>query len=411
MAAVLSQHSEPPSQGTSDQSSNPLSPTSAPRSSNSNLHPKLETSSPSPSAPSSARSSHARNRLSTYSQSRSRPTSAVFPLFHSSLTYALVRDFAYPAFHPLHYGPPPESPSSGHSSPTSPYPSDYSSSRRLSDPPPNWEGSSRGWSAGPWGGDGGALYADDTGDQLPSTSFSSPDSDDDGSGDISGKLTKNHRKSKSLYTDELRRGRRKSKGRNARSKPHNPKQPGLNAAGLFTSGGAAGDDGLPGTSYISASPSAASPGLHPPFSDSSPHASELEVPQDHRPTSTSLDESFAGPSLALYTFVPENANELALREGQIIQVGYRHGQGWLVAMDLETGEQGLVPEEYVRLLEDIEGWEEEDTQEVEGVGREEREMKRDGGDREVKMGQLEEGLGKVKEPGGEETMLPERNKT
>ena len=73
-----------------------------------------------------------------------------------------------------------------------------------------------------------------------------------------------------------------------------------------------------------------------------------------------LDEAFAGPSLALYTFQPENANELALSEGQIIQVGYRHGQGWLVAMDLETGEQGLVPEEYVRLLRDIEGWGEED---------------------------------------------------
>ncbi|KAF2224840.1 SH3 domain-containing protein, partial [Elsinoe ampelina] len=55
-------------------------------------------------------------------------------------------------------------------------------------------------------------------------------------------------------------------------------------------------------------------------------------------------------SLALYDFSPENDNELELREGQIIQVGYRHGQGWLVAMNLETGEQGLVPEEYVRLL-------------------------------------------------------------
>lgn len=78
--------------------------------------------------------------------------------------------------------------------------------------------------------------------------------------------------------------------------------------------------------------------------------------EEHRPESASLDESFAGPSLALYDFVPENDNELELKEGQIIQVGYRHGQGWLVAMNLETGEQGLVPEEYVRLLRDIEGW-------------------------------------------------------
>jgi co-chaperonin GroES (HSP10) len=82
-----------------------------------------------------------------------------------------------------------------------------------------------------------------------------------------------------------------------------------------------------------------------------------------------LDESFAGPSLALYSFVPENSNELALREGQIIQVGYRHGQGWLVAMDMDSGEQGLVPEEYVRLLSEIEGWGEH----LEGVEEEETE--------------------------------------
>lgn len=71
------------------------------------------------------------------------------------------------------------------------------------------------------------------------------------------------------------------------------------------------------------------------------------------------DEAYAGPSLALYSFTPENPNELALTEGQTILVSYRHGQGWLVAEDPTTGEQGLVPEEYVRLLRDIEGWDEE----------------------------------------------------
>ncbi|KAF2720872.1 hypothetical protein K431DRAFT_205058, partial [Polychaeton citri CBS 116435] len=55
-------------------------------------------------------------------------------------------------------------------------------------------------------------------------------------------------------------------------------------------------------------------------------------------------------SIALYDFEPENANELRLREGQEIMVSYRHGQGWLVAEDPTTGEQGLVPEEYVRLV-------------------------------------------------------------
>jgi hypothetical protein len=60
--------------------------------------------------------------------------------------------------------------------------------------------------------------------------------------------------------------------------------------------------------------------------------------------------------LALYNFEPENDNELRLVEDQTILVSYRHGQGWLVAENPETGEQGLVPEEYVRLLRDIEGW-------------------------------------------------------
>lgn len=115
---------------------------------------------------------------------------------------------------------------------------------------------------------------------------------------------------------------------------------------------------------------------HPPFredSESVPYSpSALE---DHRPESASLDESFAGESLALYDFSPENDNELALKEGQIIQVGYRHGQGWLVAMNLETGEQGLVPEEYVRLLRDIEGWGEDN--DAEGEGGEELEPAED----------------------------------
>ena len=71
------------------------------------------------------------------------------------------------------------------------------------------------------------------------------------------------------------------------------------------------------------------------------------------------DELFAGESLALYAFEPLNPNELRLHEGQIILVSYRHGQGWLVAEDPATGEQGLVPEEYVRLVREIEAWDAE----------------------------------------------------
>ncbi|CAN6646262.1 NAP1-binding protein 2 [Trichomonascus vanleenenianus] len=57
-----------------------------------------------------------------------------------------------------------------------------------------------------------------------------------------------------------------------------------------------------------------------------------------------------GRAVALFDFTPENDNEAPLREGQLIWISYRHGQGWLVAEDPETGETGLVPEEYVMMI-------------------------------------------------------------
>lgn len=67
------------------------------------------------------------------------------------------------------------------------------------------------------------------------------------------------------------------------------------------------------------------------------------------------DEEMHGKAVALFDFTREHENELPLTEGQVIFVSYRHGQGWLVAEDPKTGESGLVPEEFVRLLRDIEG--------------------------------------------------------
>ena len=67
------------------------------------------------------------------------------------------------------------------------------------------------------------------------------------------------------------------------------------------------------------------------------------------------DEEMHGKAVALFDFVREHENELPLTEGQLILVSYRHGQGWLVAEDPKTGENGLVPEEFVRLLRNIEG--------------------------------------------------------
>lgn len=67
------------------------------------------------------------------------------------------------------------------------------------------------------------------------------------------------------------------------------------------------------------------------------------------------DEEMHGKAVALFDFTREHENELPLTEGQVIYVSYRQSQGWLVAEDPKTGESGLVPEEFVRLLRDIEG--------------------------------------------------------
>ncbi|CEP61408.1 adaptor protein NBP2 LALA0_S03e02190g [Lachancea lanzarotensis] len=56
-------------------------------------------------------------------------------------------------------------------------------------------------------------------------------------------------------------------------------------------------------------------------------------------------------AIALYDFTPENDNELELHEGDTLFIGYRHGQGWLVAENEERTRTGLVPEEYVTLIE------------------------------------------------------------
>ncbi|AGO13703.1 AaceriAGL169Cp [[Ashbya] aceris (nom. inval.)] len=75
-------------------------------------------------------------------------------------------------------------------------------------------------------------------------------------------------------------------------------------------------------------------------------------------------------AVALYDFVPENDNELELREGSIVYISYKHGQGWLVAEDSARTKTGLVPEEYVSILE------EEDEPDVVAGGRADDEQAR-----------------------------------
>ncbi|KAK9451069.1 uncharacterized protein V1518DRAFT_412465 [Limtongia smithiae] len=65
----------------------------------------------------------------------------------------------------------------------------------------------------------------------------------------------------------------------------------------------------------------------------------------------SEEDEIHGRAVALFDFEPENENEFALKEGQNVWISYRHGQGWLVAQDPVTGESGLVPEQYVEIIQ------------------------------------------------------------
>lgn len=82
--------------------------------------------------------------------------------------------------------------------------------------------------------------------------------------------------------------------------------------------------------------------------------SELHYAQRHLLEEEDLEEEaeeqeLNGQAVALFDFAPENDNEIALHAGQQLWINYRYGQGWLVAED-ESGEIGLVPEEYVELV-------------------------------------------------------------
>ncbi|KAK8927523.1 hypothetical protein H634G_05216 [Metarhizium anisopliae BRIP 53293] len=337
--------------------------------------PPLTTSTPTPSRRSNLPRpmSHAsKSRLSQYSSgsvpSRSRPGSHMFPLFPSSLSYTLVRDFAYPAAHPMHYGPPPEPsrPPSGLTTPAS-------ETRRLSDPPASWE-PRMPWDS--WTSDGFSR-----GHDIPPIQFGDgpPYSEDD---DLqSPVVATRHRKHKSSSaTLGQSRGRAGREGDIMSTTNYDSERGyyvGTSGDGseryYVTHGGEANG---PGGEYVTYPPDQArhGHGYHYPQqghqrdcgrpgseNSSSPSSSgyhdldESRYSRDYQFTITSPDEEFHGKAVALFDFERENENELPLVEGQIIWVSYRHGQGWLVAEDPKTQESGLVPEEYVRLLRDIEG--------------------------------------------------------
>lgn len=300
----------------------------------------------------------ARDRLSTYSnisfvsQNRSRPGSHVFPVFHSSLPYALVRDFAYPSIHPLHYGPPPAH-ASGVSTPASEY-------RRLSDPPTSWDTAKGLWATGGWNTDNNQGHQ-----QLPAMSFGDgpPYSEDE---DLHSPVVTSSRQRKKSTVNDLN-GMVDEHGVLVAGNKERGTFVGLNPDGsqtYYVNGGDGMGDG-PGGEYVTYP---ANEGRYSvAYGGQSGYAQETgfeSEDDDTRGDRYSNDYQFAvgcpdeemhGKAVALFDFVREHENELPLTEGQVIYVSYRHGEGWLVAEDPKTGENGLVPEQFVRLLRDIEG--------------------------------------------------------
>jgi hypothetical protein len=245
-----------------------------------------------------------------------------FPHFHSSLNYALVRDFAYPPFHPMHYGPSAEK--SGVSTPSA---SESQQQRRGSDPT---TGKGKGdvskqaqWSPYRERGDGPPYREDDD-----------------------------------LHSPVVTTSKHKARHSKRVSRPTN--------GGVELPPPPETESILPSRSYTETSPTQNaeqededSDEDSDDIPDSSgqfdPYADESRWSKDYQFTIVSPEEEMHGRAVALFDFARENENELPLTEGQIILVSYRQGEGWLVAQDPRTQESGLVPEEYVRLLRDIEG--------------------------------------------------------
>lgn len=316
---------------------------------------------------------------------KSRPQSYIAQVLASSLPYTLVRDFAYVATNPMHYGPPPESsqPTSGTSTPASEH------QNRLSDPPTSWD--SRGWDPAPH------SSGPSKGEQLAPIQFGDgpPWSEDE---DLQSPvvISSRHKKHKSAGPGGRGRGRSRDEADQHNSNilhSENFEQDRGFYAGSNGDGSEryyqnhGGEANGPGGDIVTYPPNQARRSLAPhndearrdshfagglapgtyaegqPYTSdsddtsrsSSPSRDESRFSKNYQFSIASPDEEMHGKAVALFDFERENENELPLVEGQIIWVSYRHGQGWLVAEDPRTRESGLVPEEYVRLLRDIQG--------------------------------------------------------
>ena len=307
--------------------------------------------------------SYASKRLSTFSNAsgappRSRPGSTGFPAFHSSLPYALVRDFAYEPTHILHYGPPPD-PSSAASTNVSDFP------HRLSDTivVPS-QGSRTPWSGHPGNAEAG-LYG---GPQLPATSFADGPPWREDEDLLSPIVSTRHRKVKSSDVDYFgsrewaggTEGRRASYAGRNQDGTHDyyindveadlPDGPGGEIVTLTKP-----DDRYTHEVQVNAPHGFAYTNGNYLNASHVYDDEENRFSKDYSFSIASPDEEMHGKAVALFDFESENNNELPLKEGQVLWVSYRHGEGWLVAKDPSTGEDGLVPEAFVRLERDIQG--------------------------------------------------------
>ena len=280
----------------------------------------------------------------------------------------------------MHYGPPPDPPS-GLTTPAS------ETQRRLSDPPASWD-TKLGWDTESWGEEGFGKAGN-----LPPIQFADGppwSEDEDLQSPVVSSRHRKHKSSSAAYSQHRARPSREAgnEGGSSILNPENFDQ----ERGYYVGTGGDGSERYyvnqgeeangPGGEYVTYPPDQARHSTHPyqvagqqprryaepdggyrsesdeSSSGGSPNYHEEDqsrYSRDYQFTITSPDEEMHGKAVALFDFERENENELPLVEGQIIWVSYRHGQGWLVAEDPKTQESGLVPEEYVRLLRDIEG--------------------------------------------------------
>lgn len=333
------------------------------------------------------------------------------PQFPSSLSYTSVRDFAYPNLHPLHYGPQPstDTPVSSYrgsqyldsganggggwfSGNSYGYNGSSSQYRRLSDPAyPSFgtEEKSGEWVEN-WTPALGKFSMEDGGkaNQLPPLHFQDgpPWSEDP---DLHSPviISTKHRKQRSVAShtqSSQANSRRLSK--HAFGDPTDGEWRDESCAPeLASRGNSLGDmsDGEPGGEfhnhpggrgfYRSEQTSEEVPvasqvysqgsenqeyyseddGMYSEDGEDDDFGDQSRLSNQYFITIASPAEEMHGKAVALFDFQKENENELGLVEGQVIWVSYRHGMGWLVAEDPKTRESGLVPEEYVRLLRDI----------------------------------------------------------